>query len=41
LSQPVLFSIVKNWEKNGIIKVNGYVKAEGGKGRPGIEYVVV
>jgi hypothetical protein len=41
LSQPVLFSIVKNWEKNGIIKVNGYVKAEGGKGRPGIEYVVI
>ena len=41
LAQPVLFPIVKEWEKNGLIKVNGYVKAEGGKGRPSIEYLVV
>lgn len=41
LSQPVLFSIVKNWEKDGLIKINGYIKAEGGKGRPSIEYVVI
>ncbi len=41
LTQPVLFPIVKEWEKNGLIKVNGYVKAEGGKGRPSIEYLVV
>ena len=41
LAQPVLFPIVKEWEKNGLNKVNGYVKAEGGKGRPSIEYLVV
>ena len=41
LAQPVLFPIVKQWEKDGLIKVNGYVKAEGGKGRPSIEYLVV
>jgi hypothetical protein len=41
LTQPVLFSIVKEWEKNGLIKINGYIKAEGGRGRPSIEYIVV
>ena len=41
LAQPVLFPIVKSWERDGLIKVNGYVKAEGGKGRPSIEYLVV
>ena len=41
LTQPVLFPIIKNWEKDGLIKVNGYIKPEGGKGRPSIEYLVV
>ena len=41
ISQPVLFPIIKDWEKNGIIKVNGYIKPEGGKGRSSIEYVVI
>ena len=41
LAQPVLFPIVKEWEKNGLIKVNGYIKPEGGKGRPATEYIVV
>ena len=41
LTQPVLFPIVKEWEKNGLIKVNGYIKSETGKGRPSVEYVVI
>jgi len=40
VSQPVLFPIIKEWEKQGVIKVNGTVKAEG-KGRPATEYIVV
>jgi len=41
LTQPVLFSIVKSWLDSGTIKINGYIKPEGGRGRPSIEYVVV
>ena len=41
LTQPVLFSIVKSWMNSGIVKINGYIKPEGGRGRPSIEYVVV
>lgn len=41
LTQPVLFSIVKSWMNSGIVKINGYIKSEGGRGRPSIEYVVV
>lgn len=41
LTQPVLFPIVKQWEKDGLIKINGNIKPEGGKGRPSIEYIVV
>jgi len=40
VTQPVLFPIIKQWEKDGVIKVNGSVKAEG-KGRPSTEYIVV
>ena len=40
VTQPVLFPIIKQWEKDGVIKVNGYVKTEG-KGRPSTEYIVV
>ena len=40
VTQPVLFPIIKQWEKDGVIKVNGSVKCEG-KGRPAIEYIVV
>jgi hypothetical protein len=40
VSQPVLFPILKQWQKEGSIKVNGTVKAEG-KGRPATEYIVV
>ena len=40
VSQPVLFPILKQWEKEGSIKVNGTVKGEG-KGRPATEYIVV
>ena len=41
IAQPILFPIIKNWEKSGLIQAVGTVKAEGGKGRPAIEYVVV
>ena len=42
VTQPVLFPIIKQWEKEGSIKVNGSVKGEGkGKGRPATEYIVV
>jgi hypothetical protein len=40
VTQPVLFPIIKQWEKEGSIKVNGSVKGEG-KGRPATEYIVV
>jgi len=40
VTQPVLFPIIKQWEKDGVIKVNGSVKCEG-KGRPSTEYIVV
>ena len=40
VTQPVLFPIIKQWEKDGVIKVNGSVKSEG-KGRPATEYIVV
>ena len=40
VSQPVLFPILKQWEKEGTIKVSGTVKGEG-KGRPSTEYIVV
>ena len=40
VSQPVLFPILKQWQADGTIKVNGSVKGEG-KGRPAIEYIVV
>ena len=40
VTQPVLFPIIKQWEKDGVIKANGTVKAEG-KGRPSTEYIVV
>jgi hypothetical protein len=40
VTQPVLFPILKQWEKDGVIKVNGTVKGEG-KGRPATEYIVV
>jgi DNA-binding PadR family transcriptional regulator len=40
ITQPVLFPILKQWEKDGVIKVNGTVKGEG-KGRPATEYIVV
>jgi DNA-binding PadR family transcriptional regulator len=40
VTQPVLFPIIKEWEKQGVIKVNGTVKGEG-KGRPATEYIVV
>ena len=41
LTQPVLFPIVKSWLDNGTVKINGYIKPEGGRGRPSIEYVVI
>ena len=40
VTQPVLFPIIKQWEKEGSIKVNGSVKGEG-KGRPATEYIVI
>jgi hypothetical protein len=40
VTQPVLFPILKQWEKEGSIKVSGSVKGEG-KGRPATEYIVV
>lgn len=41
LAQPVLFPIIKRWVRDGLIKVSGNIKPEGGKGRPSIEYFVI
>ena len=41
LTQPVLFPIIKSWIDSGTVKINGYIKPEGGRGRPSIEYVVI
>jgi hypothetical protein len=40
VTQPVLFPIIKQWQTDGLIKINGTVKGEG-KGRPAAEYIVV
>lgn len=41
IDQPTLFPIVKRWEATGLIRAVGTVKAEGGKGRPSIQYEVI
>ena len=41
IDQPTLFPIVKRWEAEGLIQAVGTVKAEGGKGRPSIQYEVI